>query len=200
MEEYTNYLVHHGVKGMKWGVRRYQNADGSLTAKGRKKYLNSSSKKLYKTLKKEVRKQRGKEHGTARRWESGTPIGPNSEKLQKQVKAKRELYKNSPEYKSWEKKYDRFQKEETKKWENGTFDSDYYDKKDAEIWKARPKKNFNDTGEWAYVVGKGFTDDFVNKGGKDLTMAYLKDLGFNDSAAKQLTNRMLLKKKTLGAI
>ncbi len=36
MEEY--YLVHHGVLGMKWGVRRYQNADGSLTAAGRKHY------------------------------------------------------------------------------------------------------------------------------------------------------------------
>lgn len=30
------YLEHHGVIGMKWGVRRYQNKDGSLTAKGRK--------------------------------------------------------------------------------------------------------------------------------------------------------------------
>jgi len=30
-----NYLMHHGVKGMKWGVRRYRNYDGSLTSAGR---------------------------------------------------------------------------------------------------------------------------------------------------------------------
>lgn len=32
------YLEHHGIKGMKWGVRRYQNPDGSLTAAGKKRY------------------------------------------------------------------------------------------------------------------------------------------------------------------
>lgn len=38
MDEYTNYLVHHGTMGMRWGFRRYQNADGSLTPAGRKRY------------------------------------------------------------------------------------------------------------------------------------------------------------------
>lgn len=33
-----DYLVHHGVKGQKWGVRRYQNTDGSLTAAGKRHY------------------------------------------------------------------------------------------------------------------------------------------------------------------
>ena len=31
-------LRHHGIKGQKWGVRRFQNKDGSLTADGKKRY------------------------------------------------------------------------------------------------------------------------------------------------------------------
>lgn len=34
----TNYLAHHGIEGQKWGVRRFQNEDGSLTEEGRKRY------------------------------------------------------------------------------------------------------------------------------------------------------------------
>lgn len=33
-------LYHHGIKGQRWGVRRYQNEDGTLTPEGKKRYLN----------------------------------------------------------------------------------------------------------------------------------------------------------------
>lgn len=36
-------IKHHGIKGQKWGVRRYQNADGSLTAAGKKRYGTSEN-------------------------------------------------------------------------------------------------------------------------------------------------------------
>lgn len=38
-------ICHHGIKGQKWGVRRFQNKDGSLTAKGRQRYGETANKR-----------------------------------------------------------------------------------------------------------------------------------------------------------
>lgn len=70
----TNYLAHHGILGQKWGVRRYQNADGSLTEAGKKHYKADSVDKIdtsegynkrIKDVKKAIKindKKRGKEY------------------------------------------------------------------------------------------------------------------------------------------
>jgi len=73
------YIAHHGIKGQKWGIRRYQNEDGSLTPAGVRRYqrlderwVNKKSDKIYKKAIKESKpemrefvKELQKNHPTA---------------------------------------------------------------------------------------------------------------------------------------
>ena len=50
---YNEELYHYGTKGMKWGVRKYQNEDGSLTAAGKSRYSTvADAKEAYRKAKK----------------------------------------------------------------------------------------------------------------------------------------------------
>lgn len=65
MEEinvYPDHLEHHGILGQKWGIRRYQNEDGSLTDEGRRRYT-------------EIDRQSGYYKNTVDRARKGASIG-----------------------------------------------------------------------------------------------------------------------------
>jgi len=63
---YGDYVAHHGILGMKWGVRRYQNKDGSLTPKGKARYKLGKNGELVKLTHKE-KKARKKQLETLNR-------------------------------------------------------------------------------------------------------------------------------------
>lgn len=55
MEE--NSLLHYGIKGQRWGIRRYENEDGSLTEAGLRRYrVYDDIKSGVKTIRKDIRK------------------------------------------------------------------------------------------------------------------------------------------------
>lgn len=53
--DYPTYLIHYGIPGQKWGVRRFQNEDGTYTSEGLERRY---TKEGYKSLKKDYRKSK----------------------------------------------------------------------------------------------------------------------------------------------
>ena len=47
MVVYSDELCHYGIRGMRWGIRRYQNSDGSLTTAGRKRYSTGKHHSIF---------------------------------------------------------------------------------------------------------------------------------------------------------
>lgn len=68
---YESELYHHGIKGMKWGVRRFRNTDGSLTPAGKKRYSDAVVKTVGKAVSKSKHKREAEKASRRNRLEKG---------------------------------------------------------------------------------------------------------------------------------
>nr|DAH17609.1 MAG TPA: hypothetical protein [Caudoviricetes sp.] len=82
-----NELYHRGIPGMRWGVRRFQNEDGTLTPAGKERY----AKQAYREARRDYRKL----------YEKSYMWGSNSKSVKRQETKIRERRKNDPTYKKY---------------------------------------------------------------------------------------------------
>lgn len=92
-KEYSDFLAHHGIKGQRWGDRRFQNEDGTLTEAGKARY-GVGENKDWKKLKKDAAAD-AKEYARAQAF-----YGEGAGTRRKQIKNLASERMKDPDYKA----------------------------------------------------------------------------------------------------
>lgn len=189
IHEYSSEeLRHHGIKGMRWGIRRYQNKDGSLTPAGRKRYDQE-----IESLKSEKTKlqQKHKNLNAQQRMEA------RKDKLKADIEAEKEYLKNGGK-KSGKSDSSEKQSEETKEPEKKKSASEMSSEELNEaIDHMRLQKTYNELYSQLNPekeskikkIGKKFLDDAIIPAGTSVAKDWLtkvgkEALGINTKEAK----------------
>ena len=129
----TNTLSHHGIKGQKWGVRRWQNSDGSFNEAGKKRYFSDGGGENYKKLRiigspqlaggrgagsrvqSRIRKTSGKRFGSIET--SGKPTREEKKQIRKEYRA--DQRKRNAELRKINEKHDKAKTENIFSFDSG---------------------------------------------------------------------------------
>ena len=162
----TDSLTHYGIKGQAWGVRRFQNEDGSLTEAGKQRYGyydRPDGTKDYNRLKKDASDD-AKEYARAKAY-----YGEGAGNRRKQIRNKISERMKDPDYKA---EFDRQMKQQNMEEHQKA---------------ANRERKWEDTKETAAKTARGIKNILLGVGSVSLTALSLftagKALGINDKIA-----------------
>lgn len=143
---YPNELYHHGIKGQKWGVRRYQRPDGTLTKAGEKRYHKRLVEKAV-IIGGQARLANARAENAKKKYERTAKkavVNPTDKTLGKEKERKRVYEALQKEADSWNKLTEKSIKE-------AHANADAVQKKYADVKLSRIPKNTKEAGKM-YII------------------------------------------------
>ena len=190
---HSDYLAHHGIKNQKWGQRRFQNYDGSLTSEGRRRYGVGESNQSRRERK---QAEKAKAKAAKERAKATSKKKADAQKLQNEKQKRMDYLRDHPE-KIYKYRKELTQDDVTEIMQKVRFDRSLQDIRKEEISRGMKKidqiRNNTQTVLNAYQTGKNVYNTIAEVNNAFIDMGYNKNgkrmLKFgekSDSALKEL--------------
>lgn len=190
--EYNNSISHHGIKGQKWGIRRYENSDGTLTEEGKKRYNYSdgikSIKDKYRIRKADAKKRLEK---AGEEWERNNKNRSLKDQANNYTKSDKKFDAESDRYINDMKKIKKDRKNEINKYKKDSVSK--YSKAMDDLIKKQEilDKKWDKVKDLYKETGKNGISRFINnmKGKSDKSKKYSKEYDKIISEQEKLDKR-----------